>query len=84
MIRLLIDKQKRLLTVYADQRALLQCGIALGSDPVGHKRRIGDGKTPEGVYYICLKRKTGKYGPALGISYPSLSDARQAAADGRL
>lgn len=84
MIRLLIEKQKRLLTVYDDRQALLCVPVALGREPTGHKMREGDGRTPEGCYYICLKRAQGKFGCALGISYPSLSDARRAVRDGRI
>ena len=85
MTRVVIEKSKRLLTVYDPAGAvLLQCRVALGSVPMGHKLREGDGRTPEGRYSLCLKRETGKFGCALGISYPSWEDAKQAAADGRL
>lgn len=84
MTRILIEKSKRLLTMWQDGKTALRCPAALGGHPTGHKRLEGDGRTPEGVYYICLKRETGKYGCALGISYPSLRDARRAAEDGRL
>ncbi|MBQ9301474.1 MAG: L,D-transpeptidase [Clostridia bacterium] len=84
MKRILIEKEKRLLTVYDGRQALMQCAVALGREPVGHKLREGDGKTPEGSYYICLKRENGKFGPALGISYPSFADAVRAVDDGRL
>lgn len=84
-MRIVIEKAKRLLTVYNDSGAvLLQCKAALGFSPVGHKLREGDGRTPEGEYMVCLRRETGKFGCALGISYPSLADARQAAEEGRL
>ena len=84
-MRILIEKSKRLLILLDQSGAvLLQCRVALGGQPVGQKLLEGDGRTPEGVYYICLKRETGKFGCALGISYPSAADARQAAADGRL
>ena len=83
--RIEIEKRLRRLTLFgSDGAVLLNCRIALGRQPVGHKRAEGDGKTPEGRYFICLKRETGKFGPALGISYPSLADARSAVADGRL
>lgn len=68
----------RRLTLYEENEVLLQYKIALGKNPLGPKRREGDGRTPEGAYFICLKRETGKFGCALGISYPSLRDALQA------
>lgn len=84
MRRILIEKAKRRLTIWEGDRALLRCPVALGSAPTGHKQAEGDGRTPEGVYFICLKRETGKFGCALGISYPSVKDAKRAVLAGRL
>ena len=85
MTRVVIGKARRELTVRDENGALLlRCAVALGKNPVGHKLREGDGRTPEGTYFICLKRENGRFGPSLGISYPSLRDAQCAAADGRL
>lgn len=85
MSRLIIEKSLRRLTLYAQDGAiLLACRVALGKTPVGHKQREGDGRTPEGRYYVCLRRENGKFGPALGISYPSEEDARRAVSEGRL
>jgi len=81
---LLIEKSRRLLTAAGDGgERLLQCKIALGSDPTGPKQRQGDGKTPEGIYFVCLK-KMGKWGPSLGISYPNEDDAKRAGAGEQL
>ena len=63
---------------------MLHCRVALGKAPIGHKMREGDGKTPEGAYFVCLRREKGKYGFSLGISYPSLTDAKNAVSEGRL
>ena len=85
MKKIIVEKEKRCLSTYdAEGRLLLRCRIALGSAPVGHKLREGDGKTPEGAYFVCLKREKGKYGLSLGLSYPSLTDAKNAVSDGRL
>lgn len=82
---IVIEKEKRCLSVYdAEGQRLLHCRAALGRNPVGHKQCEGDGKTPEGSYFVCLKREKGKYGQSLGISYPSLTDAKNAVSDGRL
>ena len=83
-ITILIQKSLRRLTLLSDAGAVLHaCGIALGGCPTGRKEREGDGRTPEGEYYVCLK-KIGKYGPSLGISYPSARDALLAGADEKL
>jgi len=75
-MQILIEKAPRRLTLLnAGGEPLLQCKIALGSCPLGPKQREGDGKTPEGDYYVCLKKR-GKWGPSLGISYPNEQDAQ--------
>ena len=79
MNRLVINKKERRLHLYDGLgRELFACPVGLGFAPDGPKEREGDGKTPEGDYYICLKRETGKYGMALGISYPNCEDAKMA------
>lgn len=83
-MRILIEKGKRRLTLLSGAgQTLLSCAIALGASPLGPKEREGDGKTPEGEYYVCLK-KIGKFGPALGISYPNEADALRMHADAQL
>ena len=81
---LLIEKKKRQLTLYSHQEVLLRCKIALGRCPEGRKRQEGDGKTPEGIYTICLVKEQGKYGRSLGLSYPNRQDADLALREGRI
>ena len=79
-MKILIQKKQRLLSLLDPEGDLLfSCPIALGFAPEGPKEKEGDGKTPEGDYFICLK-KMGKYGFSLGISYPNEKDARKAGA----
>ncbi|MBE5781710.1 MAG: murein L,D-transpeptidase [Clostridiales bacterium] len=81
---ILIEKKKRLLTLLDErEQPLFSCPIALGFSPEGPKKKEGDGKTPEGNYFICLK-KMGKFGPSLGISYPNEQDAILSHADEQL
>lgn len=85
MIKIIVEKEKRTLSVYdAGGACVWQCNVALGKNPRGAKCAEGDGKTPEGEYYICFKRETGKFGCALGISYPSPRDALLAVQEGRM
>ena len=51
--------------------------IALGTNPIGDKEVEGDGKTPEGEFYIFTKNPTSKFTLSLGISYPSPEDAER-------
>ena len=76
-MRILIQKAARRLTLFNDSDEKIDSfPIALGFSPIGPKEREGDGRTPEGRYFVCLK-KIGKYGPSLGVSYPNVQDARR-------
>ena len=81
-MHILIEKAARKLTLISEGESRV-FPIALGKCPVGHKERQGDMKTPEGEYFVCLK-KMGKYGPSLGLSYPNARDAAQFGADAHL
>lgn len=77
-----IWKARRMLELRQEGRVLLRCPVALGREPAGPKEREGDGRTPEGTYYICLVKEAGKYGKSLGLSYPSPADAQRGLAAG--
>jgi len=79
-----IEKKARLLTVLHDGGELFTARVALGPEPAGAKRRAGDGKTPEGLYHICLFKEKGKYGLSLGLDYPGPVDAETAFIEGRI
>jgi murein L,D-transpeptidase YafK len=51
--------------------------IGLGSDPIPDKEREGDGRTPEGEFFICTRLARSRWHRFLGISYPSQDDARR-------
>ena len=76
-MRILIEKQKRRLTVLQGEKGIFFCRIALGQHPDGPKQREGDGKTPEGCYEISCKNDKSKFYLSLGISYPNESDAQR-------
>ena len=83
-MRVIIDKGKRRLCLLDGDTTLLYAPVALGRDPLGAKTREGDGKTPEGKYYICLVKPDGKYGRSLGLSYPGTEDALASLASGAI
>ena len=83
-MRIVIQKAaRRLIALDDDGTRVFSCPVALGSSPEGPKERAGDGKTPEGEYFVCVKKR-GKYGPSLGVSYPNEADARRAGGDDAL
>lgn len=55
--------------------------VALGRNPKASKLLQGDGRTPEGTYYICEKRSCSRFRRFLGISYPNVEDADRAFAE---
>ena len=77
-MRVLIRKKRRKLYLLDGDAVLLCAPVGLGPHPTGAKARKGDGKTPEGVYSICLVKPDGKYGRSLGLNYPNLADAAAA------
>ena len=77
-----IQKARRMLELRQVDRVLLRCPVGLGREPAGPKEREGDGRTPEGTYYICLVKEAGKYGKSLGLSYPSPEEAERGLAAG--
>ena len=81
---IMIGKSLRRLQAWRDGQLVLDCPVALGREPVGAKRAEGDGRTPEGVYTVCLVKEQGKYGRSLGLSYPNAQDAQLAYEEGRI
>ncbi|MFB1486760.1 MULTISPECIES: murein L,D-transpeptidase family protein [unclassified Thiocapsa] len=72
--RLVVKKTERRLYLMRGERALRSYDIALGFQPIGHKTREGDGRTPEGRYLIDRRNDRSRFHKALHISYPSLGD----------
>lgn len=82
--RIVVHKSARRMYLVHDDRALKTYDIDLGFEPVGHKRKSGDGKTPEGTYYIDRRNPDSRFHLSLGISYPNARDvavARRAGVD---
>jgi murein L,D-transpeptidase YafK len=77
--RVLIEKAARRLTLYRRDQPLKSYHIALGSSPVGHKQREGDGRTPEGQYRIQARNERSAFYLGLQLSYPSQRDREDAA-----
>lgn len=81
--RILVLKSARKLELLRDGRVLKAYPIALGEHPRGTKHVSGDGRTPEGTYYIDARQPVSRYHMALHISYPNAADRAQASAAGR-
>lgn len=73
--KIVVRKGDRRLDLIDGESIVHSYPIALGSEPLGSKRIEGDGKTPEGRFYIFGKNVLSKYTLAIGISYPGPIDA---------
>jgi murein L,D-transpeptidase YafK len=76
--RIDVYKGARRMDLVHHDRVLRSFDIALGREPVGQKEREGDGRTPEGVYFIDRRNPNSSYHLSLGISYPEPSDRLRA------
>jgi murein L,D-transpeptidase YafK len=76
-IRVEIRKKERTLRVYERENLIRTFAVALGFSPAGGKEVEGDGRTPEGSFYVFAKNPESKFHLSLGLSYPSIEDAER-------
>jgi murein L,D-transpeptidase YafK len=76
-IRVEIRKKERTLRVYEGENLIRTFAVALGFSPAGGKEVEGDGRTPEGSFYVFTKNPESKFHLSLGLSYPSIEDAER-------
>ena len=69
-----VHKADRKMYLLHKDKVLEEYDISLGFAPVGHKQFEGDGKTPEGVYFISHHNPKSRYHLSVGISYPNETD----------
>ena len=80
--RIQILKGKRRMQLLHDRQLLREYQFELGFDPIGHKVREGDGRTPEGSYRIDRRNPNSRYHLSLGLSYPDADDVAVARSQG--
>lgn len=80
----LVKKTERKMYMLSGNRAIKVYDIGLGTQPIGHKQFEGDGKTPEGVYYIDRRNPNSRYHLSVGVSYPNPNDTAFALTQGKL
>lgn len=79
---ILIKKNEDKMILVSNGRKVREYAIDLGFSPKGDKKRQGDGKTPEGTYYIDRKNPQSNFYLSLGISYPNDIDRAESRAMG--
>ena len=75
---IVVSKSKRVLELRHGQEILKRYAIDLGFSPTGHKVAEGDGRTPEGLYWIDRRNPRSEYFLSLGITYPNAEDIARA------
>jgi murein L,D-transpeptidase YafK len=76
-----VHKAERRMELLSMGEVVRSYAIALGGNPVGHKRQQGDERTPEGRYVLDWRNPNSCCVKSLHVSYPNAADeaaARQA------
>jgi murein L,D-transpeptidase YafK len=81
--RVEVHKTDRKMYLLHNAEVLKDYDISLGFQPRGHKKFEGDGKTPEGAYFITHRNPRSSYHLSLGISYPNQTDRAYASSKGK-
>ena len=81
--QIVVNKNARQMLFFSGPSIIAAYDVGLGTEPVGHKQFSGDGKTPEGLYYIDRRNPDSRYHLSIGISYPNPVDSAYAAALGQ-
>jgi murein L,D-transpeptidase YafK len=79
---IVVEKSEHRLSLYRNGTLVRQYLVALGAQPVGDKVRLGDNRTPEGVFRIEARNPQSRYHRALRISYPDAAHRARAQALG--
>jgi murein L,D-transpeptidase YafK len=80
--RIVVSKSSKTLYLQKQGKVFASYPVVFGGNPVGHKQKEGDGRTPEGVYTIDAKKENSAYYKALHVSYPNAKDIARAKASG--
>jgi murein L,D-transpeptidase YafK len=80
---IVVSKDARKLYLFSGKKMIRAYRVELGFNPIGEKKVRGDGKTPEGKYYIDRKNAKSRFFLSLGISYPNKRDQAEAKSLGK-
>jgi hypothetical protein len=83
--RIVILKSHRRLELYDGTKLVKTYRVSLGANPQGQKTQRGDGRTPEGNFFICTRNdSTTAFHRFMGLSYPALPDAKNGLVRGQI
>lgn len=81
--QIVVNKGERRMYLVSGKTVIKSYDVGLGNQPLGHKMFEGDGKTPEGMYFINRFNPRSAYHLSVGISYPDEQDVARALMYGR-
>lgn len=73
-----VYKGQRRLELWQGRQMLRSYRISLGLDPIGHKQREGDSRTPEGRYRLTARNERSDFFLSILVSYPGKEDIARA------
>jgi len=76
--KVLVLKSERKLHLLRKGKVIKTYTISLGDDPIGHKQREGDERTPEGNYILDWRNSKSSCYKSIHISYPNEEDKKRA------
>lgn len=79
---IVIRKSARKLEIFDGEKLVKTYTMVLGFSTKGDKEIEGDGRTPEGEFYVFTKNPESRFHLSLGLSYPSKDDAKRGLAAG--
>lgn len=79
---IVVNKGSRSMFLLNDEDILESYRFELGFAPQGDKKIKGDGRTPEGTYFIDRRNPNSDFHLSVGISYPNAEDVAEALAMG--
>jgi murein L,D-transpeptidase YafK len=80
--RVVLHKGERRMLLIRGDSILRTYKVALGLNPVGHKERSGDFRTPEGLYYLTRRNPRSDFFLSIQVSYPNPADVKKAKRNG--
>jgi murein L,D-transpeptidase YafK len=75
---IVVEKSHHRLSLYHHGTLLRSYLVALGQQPAGDKVRVGDHRTPEGLFRIEARNPDSRYHRSLKISYPDAAHRARA------
>ena len=80
--RVVVYKGDRKMLLMSGDSILRTYKISLGLNPLGHKERAGDFRTPEGRYRLTRRNPRSDFFLSIQVSYPNDADAKNARRNG--